>query len=376
MEMLKFSGTSRKIKYCKIKMDIKTTEITEMIESTNKKIPKKIFIVPYRNRVQQKFFFEKYMSFILENDDDYEIYFSHQHDIRSFNRGGTRNIGFLAIKTKYPNNYLNMTFIFNDVDTIPFNKIFDYDTKIGIVKHYYGFKYTLGGIVVIKGNDFEKVNGYPNYWAWGNEDNCFQNRCLNLNLVIDRSVFYPIGSPQILQLFDGVSRIISKRDFTKMRNDDGIDGIRTIHQLKYTIEKRSLNENDNIFIVENDRIFIINITHFLTAYKYENDSYFQYDLREPSKKIINPDDSKRLTNTYMTTDEWANIPYYPTIQERKMLQRQHPQPLEQKYNKKQPHPFSPEYAKYIGQKPKAVPSVNVAFFYGNNMNSYTKNKWG
>jgi hypothetical protein len=34
-----------------------------------KKVPKRIFIVPYRNRVQHKFFFCKYMSFILENDD-------------------------------------------------------------------------------------------------------------------------------------------------------------------------------------------------------------------------------------------------------------------------------------------------------------------
>ena len=36
------------------------------------KIPKRVFIVPYRNRVQHKFFFSKYMSFILENDDDFK----------------------------------------------------------------------------------------------------------------------------------------------------------------------------------------------------------------------------------------------------------------------------------------------------------------
>lgn len=43
--------------------------------SSDLKIPKRIFIVPYRNRVQHKFFFSKYMSFILEGSDDYEIYF-------------------------------------------------------------------------------------------------------------------------------------------------------------------------------------------------------------------------------------------------------------------------------------------------------------
>ena len=40
------------------------------------------------------------MTFILEDDDDYEIYFAHQCDNRNFNRGGTKNIGFLALKEK------------------------------------------------------------------------------------------------------------------------------------------------------------------------------------------------------------------------------------------------------------------------------------
>jgi len=34
-------------------------------------VPKKVFIVPYRNRIQHKFFFSKYMGFILEGKDDY-----------------------------------------------------------------------------------------------------------------------------------------------------------------------------------------------------------------------------------------------------------------------------------------------------------------
>lgn len=290
---------------------------TESIHS-ERKIPSKIFIVPYRNRPQQKFFFSKYMTFILENEDDYEIYFSHQCDARTFNRGATKNIGFLAVKNKYPNHYQNMNFIFNDVDTIPFNKIFDYTTSVGIVKHFYGFKYALGGIVVMKGSDFEKTNGYPSFWGWGMEDNALQKRCDAVGLVVDRSVFYNIGSPEMLQLFDGVSRIISKKDPWRGEHDTGVDGIRTIHQLKYTINDSSDNPNDNIFIVHNPTIFFINIQTFLTHVPFGSEEYYNYDIREPPRKIVHPDKIRETKKTVINTTDWTNIPYYPTTREKRI----------------------------------------------------------
>jgi hypothetical protein len=281
------------------------------------KVPSRVFIVPYRNRVQHKFFFSKYMSFILEDQDDYEIYFSHQCDARTFNRGATKDIGFLAIKEKYPQHYKNITFIFNDIDTIPFNKIFEYQTTHGVVKHHYGFKYALGGIVVIKGADFEKTNGFPCFWGWGMEDNALQKRCDAYGLVVDRSVFYNIGSPEILQLFDGISRIISKKDPWRGENDNGMDGIRTIHQLKYTVDEKSENPNDNIFSVHNPRIFYINIATFLTHIPFGSEEYYNYDLREPKRKIIHPDKIKETKKTVVTTNDWSNIPYYPTTREKR-----------------------------------------------------------
>jgi hypothetical protein len=292
--------------------------ITE-IERTDepKFIPKKVFIVPYRNRIQHKFFFSKYMSFILEDTTDYEIYFCHQCDSRTFNRGATKNIGFLAMKNKYPNHYKNMTFIFNDVDTIPFNKIFDYDTKISVVKHYYGFKYALGGIVAIKGSDFERINGFPCFWGWGMEDNVLQKRCLAANIFIDRSVFYNIGSPEILQLFDGISRIISKKDPERGESDDGYDGLQTMSQLQYTIDTTSANPQDNIFFVHNSNIHYINISHFLTRVPFGAEEYYTYDLREPKKKLINPDRLKETKKTIVTPNDWTNIPYYPTLKEKR-----------------------------------------------------------
>jgi hypothetical protein len=363
-------------------------------------VPKRVFIVPYRNRVQHKFFFSKYMSFILEDSNDYEIYFSHQCDARTFNRGATKNIGFLALKEKYPNDYKNITFIFNDVDTIPFYKIFDYETTEGVVKHYYGFKYALGGIVAMKGSDFEKINGFPCYWGWGMEDNALQKRCEHYGLKIDRSTFYEIGSPQILQLFDGISRIISKKDPWRMDKDNGVDGLRTITALKYNINSKSDNPSDNIFIVDNERIFVINIQTFLTHIRFENDQFYNYDLREPKRKIINPDKLKETRQIIPNTNDWTNIPYYPTSRERRenmvktiasqgkqvpqellkqieidkinevrsdvfnqsIIQNPHMEPQQhQQQNRplQPPNKFSVEYARYIGHKPKATASARI-----------------
>jgi hypothetical protein len=281
-------------------------------------IPKRIFIVPYRNRIQQKFFFCKHMSFILENRDDYQIWFMHQCDARTFNRGGTKDIGFLVAKQMYPNDYRNIVFIFNDVDTIPFHKRLTYDTTPGVVKHYYGFQYALGGIVVIRGADFERINGFPCFWGWGMEDNVLQKRCERAGLVIDRSVFFPIGSPEILQLFDGISRIITKKDPWRGEHDTGIDGLQTIRELRYNVSMKSDNPQDNVFIVDNPLIRVVNISSFLTHIPFGTEEYYNYDLREPKRKIIHPDKINEIVKPQVvSTRDWSNIPYYPTTLEKK-----------------------------------------------------------
>ena len=281
-------------------------------------LPKVVFVVPYRNRPQHKFFFSNYLTSVLKGSLQYEIYFSHQCDARSFNRGATKNIGFIAVKEKYPHDYQNMTFVFNDIDTIPFSNIFDYCTTSGIVKHFYGFKYALGGIVAITGKDFELTNGYPNFWGWGMEDNVLQKRCESAGLTINRDQFYPIGSPDILQLFDGVSRLINKKDPWRATHDNGIDGIQTIHKLAYTIDTDSKNPIDNIHVVDSKSLFVINIDTFMTGTRFEHDNYFQYDLREPARKIINPD-KIRTTKISNTLDDWSNIPFYPTAAKKKEM---------------------------------------------------------
>lgn len=323
-------------------------------------IPKIVFIVPYRNRLQQKFFFSNYLTSILdlylgandnENENDkktsktYEIYFSHQCDNRTFNRGATKNIGFLAIKQKYPDDYKDITFVFNDIDTIPFSNIIDFQTTHGIVKHFYGFEYALGGIVSITGSDFEATNGYPNFWGWGMEDTVLQHRCQRIGLHINRDQFFPIGSPEILHLFDGVSRLINVNDSARANTDNGYDGIRTIHNLRYNIDVESMNPLDNIHMVDSNNILMINIETFNTSvdleYEKQRGNFLKYDLRENPNQMINnhkanrnnqiqTNDANNTNNQNNTNDEineinnnnWTHIPFVPTSEKKsEMIQK-------------------------------------------------------
>jgi hypothetical protein len=251
----------------------------EFIESENIKmeiveqIPKLVFIVPYRDRVQHQAFFKRHMKMILEDmpETDYKIYYIHQCDNREFNRGAMKNIGFLVIKEKYPNDYKNITLVFNDVDVMPFTKDFlNYDTTEGVVKHFYGYTFCLGGLFSIKGGDFEKISGFPNLWAWGYEDNLIQRRALKANLTIDRSNFYPIMDKNICHLKDGFERTINRREFDRVINDTD-EGFQSINTLNYSI---------------NEETGFVNVTNFFTAFQESIVDNVIHDIRKGSAFLL------------------------------------------------------------------------------------------
>jgi hypothetical protein len=241
-------------------------------------IPSRVFIVPYRDRPKQKEEFLKNMKVLLEDlTDPYEIYFAHQCDRRHFNRGAMKNLGFIAIKNKYPDNYKDITFIFNDVDTFPNEKgMIDYITTPGIVKHYYGFIFALGGIFSIRGADFEKTKGFPNFWGWGLEDNLINDRCLSAGLTIDRSCFYDIKDTRINRPFDGFQRTVSKRDANVFKYELP-DNMNDIKDIKYSIQ----NE-------------FINITSFDCIMKDDEQVYYTHDIRKNNKLIIDERYKRRV----------------------------------------------------------------------------------
>jgi hypothetical protein len=234
-------------------------------------IPSMVFLIPYRDRSQQQGFFARHMISVMEDipKEDYKIYYIHQTDKRDFNRGAMKNIGFLMVKDKYPEDYKNITLVFNDVDTMPYNKNFlNYITTPGTVKHFYGYKFALGGIVSITGGDFEKTLGFPNFWAWGYEDNTLKNRVDKHKLTIDYKQFYPIMDKNILQLKDGLKKIVNRSEFDAYISKSDKTGHHTIKNLTYEI---------------NEANGFVNIKTFDTEKQNNPNENIPYDLRQGTR---------------------------------------------------------------------------------------------
>jgi hypothetical protein len=239
-------------------------------------VPKYVFIVPYRDREPHRVFFSTYIYKVMEDiaPEDWMFYFVHQNDKRPFNRGAMKNIGFLALKSLYPNDYKNIIFIFNDIDTLPYDKnVLNYHTDYGVIKHFYGFHFALGGIFSVRGVDFERINGFPNYWAWGGEDNLIHERAKQYGLVIDRSNFFTIGNMKILQFADGFKRLICRDELATSIMPHNLDGLTKISNMTHVIY---------------DDTHMIDVTWFDTYIDYSQLHFEEQSLDKVNKIRVSP----------------------------------------------------------------------------------------
>ena len=250
-------------------------------------VPDVVFIVPYRNREQHKTFFIRYMKDYILKEVKYkwQIVFIHQCDMRAFNRGAMKNLGFKYLKDTYPKYYKNITIVFNDVDTTPYKPdLLDYQTIQGTVKHFYGFTFAFGGVLSMKAGDFEQLNGFPNLWAWGFEDNELQNRWIEQfgKKTIDRSTFFNFGDSNVLTIFHGSQKLVShqqKEEFgdvavrNRKPNTKFTNGLSTIYDANYV--PREIESN----------VIMVDINNFDTKNKAENYSYQKVDLTKTKYAI-------------------------------------------------------------------------------------------
>ena len=245
--------------------------------------PSIIFVIPYRDRKEHLEQFRRHMKMVMEDIDPgtYRFLIVHQCDTKSFNRGAMKNIGFITASRLYPNDYRNMTFVFNDVDSMPMRKnMWDYKTRHGIVKHYFGFDYTLGGIVSITGYDYERIGGFPNYWGWGYEDNEFQKRVEKARIKIDRSIFFNTSDTNnIIQLNHGPLRIMNKDDFEKFSTNGIGENLYTIKELNYQL----VSEAGNSTSIDID---FVNVSLFRTGDEELKKEQFVYNLKNGNRPIV------------------------------------------------------------------------------------------
>jgi hypothetical protein len=121
----------------------------------------------------------------------------------------------------------------------------------------------LGGIVSILASDFERLNGFPNFWAWGFEDNLIQTRAQKRGMVIDRSVFYKIGDPHIIQLTDTIIREVNRTEYDRFLQNT-TEGIDSIRDLRYEVKEET---------------GVIDVLQFNTTVQENTATRYAYDLR-------------------------------------------------------------------------------------------------
>jgi hypothetical protein len=166
--------------------------------------------------------------------------------------------------------------------------LFDYSTTRGIIKHFYGYDHTLGGIVSVNGKDFETMNGFPNFWGWGLEDNGLLERAQLYNIKIDRSNFYNYDDPMIININNTLKRLHCKEQIWRanIKNKSGI----------FHIKNLIYNYNTDMIIVSN----------FETEVNPYNDTYYEGEnySKIPADVRYKPIDAFNTINDF----ERGNLP--------------------------------------------------------------------
>lgn len=159
--------------------------------------PKLAVLVPFRDRFDELLRFAPHMTrFLNRQDVPHHIFILNQVDRYRFNRASLINVGFLYAKHNF--DYIAM----HDVDLLPLNDHLQYDYPNEGPYHVaapelhpkYDYKTFVGGILLVKCEQFETLNGMSNqYWGWGLEDDEFYVRIKDANLPLRRPVNITTG---------------------------------------------------------------------------------------------------------------------------------------------------------------------------------------
>lgn len=140
-------------------------------------------VIPFRQRHKQLGEMVNYMEEFLEKQNvKAQFWIVNQLDEYRFNRGELLNIGATFAK-EAGCDYIAL----HDVDLIPLKQELRYTYPAPGVYHVsapglhpkYKFSKFFGGIIIMRHEDFEGINGFSNeYWGWGKEDDEFRRRAI------------------------------------------------------------------------------------------------------------------------------------------------------------------------------------------------------
>tara|TARA_B110000858_G_C17761291_1_gene454661 strand:- start:887 stop:1573 length:687 start_codon:yes stop_codon:yes gene_type:complete len=142
-----------------------------------------IIAIPYRNRAEHlDYFIKNTVPLLQEYLPNTKVVVVEQSEGKLFNRGAVLNVAFKEYenKTKY--------FFTHDVDINPTKKcieeLYTKDmTNTEVLGIFTSICNTLGGIIKIRDNVIQLINGFPNdVWGWGTEDKALQNRAEYYNI--------------------------------------------------------------------------------------------------------------------------------------------------------------------------------------------------
>jgi xylosylprotein 4-beta-galactosyltransferase len=150
---------------CDCENYVKFHQKHEVIENGDVNKKRLAIIVPFRDRFDELLKFVPHMSsFLGKQNIPHQIFVVNQADPYRFNRASLINVGYLYTRNNF--DYLAM----HDVDLLPLNSDLKYDYPSKGPFHVaapglhpkYNYPTFIGGILLLKNEDFALVNGMSN----------------------------------------------------------------------------------------------------------------------------------------------------------------------------------------------------------------------
>ncbi|PVD30875.1 hypothetical protein C0Q70_10150 [Pomacea canaliculata] len=200
-------------------------------------------LVPFRDRFEELMEFVPHLSSFLTNQNkQHKIVILNQVDKYRFNRASLINVGYLEMKAECDHMAMH------DVDLLPVNPELEYKFPEQGPYHLaaphlhplYHYKTFVGGILLIRNEHFEMLNGLSNrYWGWGREDDEFYVRMKKAGLQVSRPGNLTTGYKSFKHIHDKRKRprdnyrYFDQREKTKRLDRD--TGLATVN---YTLDSQ------------------------------------------------------------------------------------------------------------------------------------------